>query len=431
MGMTLAEKILARASGGKEVFPGQYVTAEIDLCMAHEGLAAVFRNLARAGWSRVWDPSRIVSLLDHYVPAPTERLAEVHKVVRTAVKEFKIQHFYGERAGICHQVLPEKGHVLPGMLIVGTDSHTTTYGAFGAAGTGIGFTDMAYVFATGKLWFKVPETIRFFLKGKLPERVMSKDILLFIAGKYSAEAAQYKSVEFVGPLAGDMTLASRMTMSNMAVEIGAKFGFFVPDRKVFDFLKGRAQKPFSPVAPDPDARYEAIHEIDVSSLEPQIAFPFSVDNVRPVSQAKDIRIHQALIGSCTNGRLEDLHTAAGILRGKNVHPDVRLLVIPASWEIYRQAMKDGTLDTLIEAGAVIGNSSCGPCFGAHMGLLGSDENCIAAINRNFKGRMGSQKAQVFLASPATVAASALEGRITDPRNYGLATEGKRSNGILE
>jgi len=415
MGMTLAEKILARASGQKEVVPGQYVTAEIDLCMAHEGLAAVFLNLARAGWNKVWDPSRIVSVLDHYVPAPTERSAEVHKVVRAAVKQLGIQNFYGERAGICHQILPEKGHVLPGMLIVGTDSHTTTYGAFGAAGTGIGFTEMAYVFATGKLWFKVPETIRFYMNGNLPERVMSKDILLHIAGKYSTETAQYKAVEFVGPLAEEMSLASRMTMSNMAVEIGAKFGFFVPDQKVFDFLRGRARKPFALMAPDLDARYEAVYEIDVSSLEPQVAFPFSVDNVRSVSEAKDIKIQQAFIGSCTNGRLEDLHAAAGILKGKKVHPDVRLLVIPASWEIYRQAIKDGTLETLIEAGAVIGNSSCGPCFGAHMGLLGSDENCIASINRNFKGRMGSQKAQVFLASPATVAASAVKGSIADPR----------------
>jgi 3-isopropylmalate/(R)-2-methylmalate dehydratase large subunit len=417
MGMTLAEKILARASGQEAVVPGQYVTAEIDLCMAHEGLAAVFLNLARAGWSKVWDPSRIVSVLDHYVPAPTERSAEIHKVVRTAVKQLGIRNFYGERAGICHQILPEKGHVLPGTLIVGTDSHTTTYGAFGAAGTGIGFTEMAYVFATGKLWFKVPETIRFYLQGKRPEMVMSKDILLHIAGKYSVEAAQYKSVEFVGPVAEEMSLASRMTMSNMAVEIGAKFGFFIPDRKISDFLEGRAQKPYSLIVPDSDARYEAVHEIDVSSLEPQMAFPFSVDHVRPVSEAKDIKIQQAFIGSCTNGRLEDLHTAAGILKGRKVHSDVRLLVIPASWEIYRQAMKDGTLDTLIEAGAVIGNSSCGPCFGAHMGLLGSDENCVASINRNFKGRMGSPKAQVFLASPATVAASALEGKIADPRNY--------------
>lgn len=417
MGMTMAEKILARASGQKEVVPGQYVTAEIDLAMAHEGLAGVFVNLARTGWNRVWDPSRIVVTLDHYVPAPTERSAEIQKVVRAAVKQWGIQNFYAERAGICHQVLPEKGHVLPGMLIVGTDSHTTTYGAFGAAGTGIGFTDMAYVFATGKLWFKVPETIRFCMKGSLAERVMSKDILLYVAGQFSSEVAQYKAVEFTGPLAEEMSLSSRMTMSNMAVEIGAKFGFFVPDRKVSDFLEGRARKPFSLIAPDSDARYGAVYEIDGSSLEPQVAFPFSVDNVRPVSEAKDIRIQQAFIGSCTNGRLEDLHGAAGILKGKKVHPEVRLLVIPASWEIYRQAMKDGTLETFIDAGAVIANSSCGPCFGAHMGLLGADENCIASINRNFKGRMGSQKAQVFLASPATVAASAIEGVIADPRNY--------------
>jgi homoaconitate hydratase family protein len=276
---------------------------------------------------------------------------------------------------------------------------------------------MAYVFATGQLWFKVPETIQFYLTGHLPEYVMSKDIILFIAGKYSSEVAQYKAVEFTGPLAEEMSLSSRMTMSNMSVEIGAKFGFFIPDQKIADFLKERTQKPFSLISSDADACYEETYEIDVSSLEPQVAFPFSVDNVHPVSEAKEIKIHQAFIGSCTNGRLEDLHMAARIIRGRKVHPEVRLLVIPASWEIYREAMKDGTLDTLIEAGAVIGNSSCGPCFGAHMGLLGSEENCIAAINRNFKGRMGSQKAQVFLASPATVAASALEGKITDPRNY--------------
>jgi len=417
MGMTLAEKILARASGQEKVTPGQYVTAQIDLAMAHEGLAAVFMNLARAGWTKVWDPSRIVAILDHYVPAPTERSAEIHKVVRAAVKQWGIQHFYGERAGICHQVLPEKGHILPGMLIVGTDSHTTTYGAFGAAGTGIGFTDMAYVFATGKLWFKVPETIRFDLQGKLPKGVMSKDVILSIAGKYSADVAQYKAVEFIGPLAEEMSLASRMTMSNMAVEIGAKFGFFIPDQKVSDFLQGRGQTSFPLISPDADAPYEAIYQIDVSSLEPQVAYPYSVDNVRPVSEAREVKIHQAFIGSCTNGRLEDLHMAVKILKGKKVHADVRLLIIPASWEIYQEAIKDGTLEALIDAGAVIGNSSCGPCFGAHMGLLGSEENCIAAINRNFKGRMGSQKAQVFLSSPATVAASALEGKITDPRNY--------------
>ena len=417
MGMTLAEKILARASGQKEVFPGQYVTAEIDLCMAHEGLAAVFRNLTRAGWSRVWDPSRIVSLLDHYVPAPTERSAEVHKMVRTAVKQWKIQHFYGERAGICHQVLPEKGHVLPGMLIVGTDSHTTTYGAFGAAGTGIGFTDMAYVFATGRLWFKVPETIRFFLKGKLPERVMSKDILLFIAGKYSAEAAQYKSVEFVGPLAGDMTLASRMTMSNMAVEIGAKFGFFEPDEKTIAYLKEITGQPITPIKTDADAVYEQTYRVDVTGLEPQIAIPYSVDNVKSISEVGKVVINQAVLGSCTNGRLEDLQMAADILEGRVVHPDVRLLVVPASKTVYKRALESGLLNIFLDANAIICNPSCGPCFGQHMGQLAAGETCVASINRNFKGRMGSEEAKVYLASPATVAASAIEGKIVDPRRY--------------
>lgn len=335
MGMTIAEKILARSSGRDVVSPGEYVTAQIDLAMAHEAVAQVFVSLLGIGWNKVWDPSRIVVLLDHYVPASTERYAEIHKLVRMAVRQWGIQHYYGERAGICHQVLPEKGHVLPGLLIVGTDSHTTTYGALGAAGTGIGFSEMAYVLATGKLWFKVPETIKFHLTGIFPDMVSSKDLLLFIAGKYSSEAAQYKSIEFHGPLAEEMSLASRMTMSNMAVEIGAKFGFFVPDKKVVDFLKCRTSKPYTLIAPDANAQYEKTYEIDVNSLEPQVAFPYSVDNVHPISEADGIKINQAFIGSCTNGRLEDLHAAAKILRDRQVHPDVRLYVAPASWEVYK------------------------------------------------------------------------------------------------
>jgi 3-isopropylmalate/(R)-2-methylmalate dehydratase large subunit len=417
MGMTMAEKILARSSGKDSVLPGEYITAHIDLAMVHEALAPVFVSLLGIGWGKVWDPSRIVVVLDHYVPASTERYAEIHKLVRMAVKQWGIIHYYGERAGICHQVLPEKGHILPGMLIVGTDSHTTTYGAFGAAGTGIGFSEMAYVLATGKLWFKVPETIKFHLKGRFPDFVSSKDLLLYIAGKYSSEAAQYRSVEFSGPSVETMSLASRMTMSNMAVEIGAKFGFFVPDRKTSDFLEGRTSQTYSPIVPDADANYEHTYEIDVSSLEPQVAFPYSVDNVQPVNDAADIRIHQAFIGSCTNGRLEDLQVAAGIMNGRKIHPDVRFYVAPASWEVYRRAMKEGILEILIDASVIIQPPYCGLCFGAHQGLLASDENCIAAINRNFKGRMGSHKARVFLASPATVAASAIEGRIADPRKY--------------
>jgi 3-isopropylmalate/(R)-2-methylmalate dehydratase large subunit len=422
MEMTMAEKILARASGRDTVSVGEYVTAKIDLAMAHEAIAQVFASLLSIGWNKVWDPSRIVVLLDHYVPASTERYAEIHKLVRMAVKQLEIKNYYGERAGICHQVLAEKGHVLPGMLIVGTDSHTTTYGAFGAAGTGIGFSEMAYVFATGKLWFKVPGTIRFHLSGQFQEMVSSKDVILAIAGKYSSEVAQYKSVEFFGPLAEEMSLSSRMAMSNMAVELGAKFGFFAPDKKVDEFLEGRTSERYTLMAPEGDAKYEQTYEIDVSTLVPQVAFPYSVDNVHPVTEAVEIRVNQAFIGSCTNGRLEDLHIAADILRGRQVHPDVRLYVAPASWEVYRKAVKDGIMEVLIDAGALIEGSSCGLCFGAHQGLLASDENCIAAINRNFKGRMGSPKARVFLASPATVAASAVEGRIADPRGYAKKEE---------
>jgi 3-isopropylmalate/(R)-2-methylmalate dehydratase large subunit len=417
MGATLAEKILARASGKADVKPGQYVTANIDLAMMTDQMDTVYRVLAEAGIKKVWDPNKVVCLIDHYSPFPTVESAEIGKKIREEVKALDIKNFYGQRAGIAHQVLPEKGWVLPGELIVATDSHTTTYGAFGAAGTGIGVSEMAYVLTTGTLWFKVPETIRFYISGTLQPRVMSKDILLHIAGSYSTEVAQYKSVEFAGPATAEMSLASRITMSNMAVEIGAKFGFFEPDEKVSRYLTGRTNKSFDLIRADEDAVYEKTYEIDVSTLEPQVAFPFAVDNGKPVSKIGEIKVDQALLGSCTNGRLEDLRIAAEILKGRSVHSDTRLLVIPASAEVYREAMTEGILSTLIDAGGIICNPGCGSCFGAHMGLLASGEACIASINRNFKGRMGSPEAKVYLASPATVAASAIEGKIADPRNY--------------
>jgi homoaconitate hydratase family protein len=307
--------------------------------------------------------------------------------------------------------------VVPADLIVGTDSHTVTYGAFGAAATGIGYSEMAYVLATGKLWFRVPETIKFQIEGELPPAVMSKDLLLYLAGQYSAEVAEYKAIEFTGSTAKMMSLSSRMTMSNMSVELGAKFGFFEPDEKVAEFLKGRVRKTYPMIQADRDASYEKVFGVDASGVEPQVALPSSVDNVKAVSQLGEIILDQAFIGSCTNGRIEDLRAAATILKGKKVHSRVRLLVIPASWEVYREALKSGILETLVDAGAIICNSSCGPCFGAHMGLLAPGERCIASINRNFQGRMGSSDAEVYLGSPATVAASAVEGRIADPRNY--------------
>jgi 3-isopropylmalate/(R)-2-methylmalate dehydratase large subunit len=414
---TMAQKILARASGKTEVKPGEYAIANIDLAMVHGALQMVNSVLTEAGVDNVWDPARIVCMIDHLVPAPTIEAAETHKAVREAVRKLGIKHFYGENAGICHQVIVEKGHILPGELVVGTDSHTTTYGALGAAGTGIGISEMAYVLTTGKLWFTVPETIKFVMSGNLQPRVMSKDILLYIAGKYSSSVAQYKAVEFSGPVAEQLSISSRMTMSNMAVEIGAKFGFFEADEKTATFLTERAKRPFLAIKPDKDARYEKVYDVHVTALEPQIAIPFTIENVKPISQMGEMKIDQAVLGSCTNGRLEDLRIAAEITKGRKVHPDTRFLVVPASAEVYQEALREGILSTLMETGAVICNPTCGPCYGGCMGLLAPGEVCIASINRNFKGRMGSPESRVYLGSPATVAASAIEGKIADPRNY--------------
>jgi len=418
MGMTLAQKILDRASDRLEVKPGEYVMADVDLVMANDsGLKNIIPILAEAGIKKLWDPDRIVIVFDHYSPAPTIDQAEIHRKTREALRALGIRHFYDVGTGIEHQILAENGWVLPGELIVAGDSHTTTHGAFGAAATGIGSSEVAYVMTTGRLWFKVPETIKFILTGSLPSQVMSKDIILYIAGKYSASVAQYRAIEFTGPAAKEMSLESRMTISNMSVEIGAKFAFFEPDEKVEEYLAGRSAKKLQPVYADEDAAYEAEYEVDVSSLEPQLALPYAVDNVKPVSEVTGIKVNQALLGSCTNGRVEDLRIAAGILKGKKVHPDTRLLVAPASTEVYRQAVEEGIVKILLDAGAVMCPAGCGACFGGHLGLLAEGETCIASINRNFKGRMGSPESRVFLASPATVAASATEGKITDPRDY--------------
>jgi 3-isopropylmalate/(R)-2-methylmalate dehydratase large subunit len=423
MGMTMAEKVLARAAGKREVMPGEYVTAKVDQVMGHDTFAESYRVLKEAGIDRAWDPSRIAVLLDHYVPAPSVAYAEDHKLIREAVKKLGIDNWYDMKAGICHQIMGEKGHIIPGELVVGCDSHTTTYGAFGAAGTGIGFSELAYVVATGELWMRVPPTLKFVIQGDLQVGVMSKDIILHIAGTYTTQVAQYKAVEFTGPTVEKMSMASRMTVANMGVEIGAKFAFFEADRKTLDYLGGRTGgKPKRPVGPfkaDPDARYEHVHEIDVSRLEPQIACPHDVGNVRPISQLGEIKVDQAFLGSCTNGRFEDLEIAAAILKRNKVHPETRLIVFPASWEIYLEALRAGILETLIEAGAVVCNPGCGPCLGGHMGLLAAGERCIASSNRNFKGREGSTEAEVYLGSPATVAASAVAGRIVDPRAYGV------------
>jgi len=297
------------------------------------------------------------------------------------------------------------------------DSHTTTHGALGAAATGIGSSEVAYVMATGNLWFRVPETIKFILSGVLPPMVTSKDVILHIAGKYSTSVAQYMAIEYTGQASKEMSLESRLTMTNMSVEIGAKFAFFEPDEKVEEYLAGRTTKQYKPVHPDKDAVYKAEYEIDVSNLSPQVALPYEVDNVKSVSELTGTRIHQALLGSCTNGRIEDLRIAAEIIEDRKVHHNTRFLVIPASSDVYTQAISEGLIEIFTRAGGVICPPGCGACFGSHMGLLADGENCIASINRNFRGRMGSPDSKVFLASPATVAASVVEGKIADPRNY--------------
>jgi 3-isopropylmalate/(R)-2-methylmalate dehydratase large subunit len=416
--MTIAEKILARASGQNKVSPGDYVTARIDMAMVTDMIGKIRNVILRAGIEQetltLWDPEKFVAVTDHYVPPTTTAMAETHKTIRKFVHDLKAKYFYDVLAGICHQIMHEKGHVRPGELIVGSDSHTTTYGAFNAASTGIGASEMAYVMQTGELWFMVPETIKFDIHGKLPDLVSSKDVILFIAGKYGTDVAQYKAIEWSGPVVDDLSLDARLTMSNMSVELGAKFGIFRADEKALDYIRKRTDKPFEPVESDPDAHFAEKYDIEGSALEPQVALPHSVGNVKPVSEAKGIEINQAVIASCCHGRIEDLQTAAEVMKGKKVYPGVRCYVAPASWEVYREALDKGILKTLADAGVMIGNASCGFCTGIQ-GCLAEGERCIAATPRNFKGRMGSPKAEIYLASAATVAASALIGKIVDPR----------------
>jgi len=417
MGRTMAEKILSRAADAPDARAGDYVTARADRVMAHEAFTVCALQLRRLGIDRVFDPERVLVILDHYFPAPTEQMARGHVIARSLSEQFGLKHFLGH-AGICHQVLTERGHVLPGQLVFGTDSHSTTYGAVGAAGTGIGLTEMTWVLATGELWLLVPPTVRFVLDGTLGDAVMSKDVVLWLAGRFGTEVAQYRAIEFAGPLAAGMSVASRMTMANMGVELGAKFAFFEADDVTLAYLRSRAPAASAGVeafGPDEDAEYEAVHAVDVSGLEPQIACPHNPGNVRPVSEVAGTPVHQAFLGSCTNARLEDLEVAARILKGRRVHPATRLLVTPASQQVAVDAAREGVLETLLEAGAHVTASGCGACPGGHGGLIAGGEVCISSTNRNFRGRMGSADAEVYLGSPASVAAAAVAGKIVDPR----------------
>jgi 3-isopropylmalate/(R)-2-methylmalate dehydratase large subunit len=417
--LNISEKILAKASGKNVVHPGEIVDANVDMVMAHDltGPLAV-EAFKRIGVDHVWDNKKVVLILDHQVPAESVKAAELHKMLRKFAKEQNIRLYDVGKGGICHQVMPEKGHVLPGTLIVGADSHTCTYGALGAFATGIGSTEAAAVFATGKIWLRVPEAIRINVRGHFQKYVTPKDLILFIIGRVRADGAIYKSVEFAGPAMRGMSMAGRMTLCNMAVEMGAKNGIVEPDEVTRNFLEGRTDKslePFESLKSDAEASYEKVMEFDVTGLEPQVACPSSVDNVKPASELGNAPIEQAFIGSCTNGRIEDLRLAARILKGRTIKNGVRAIVIPASQEVYMQALREGLIEIFTDAGAMVCGSACGPCLGGHIGLLASGEVCVSTSNRNFIGRMGSTEARVYLASPATVAASAITGRITDPR----------------
>jgi 3-isopropylmalate/(R)-2-methylmalate dehydratase large subunit len=417
--MNITEKILAKASGKETVTPGEIVDADVDMVMVHDltGPLAI-EAFKKIGAEKVWNNQKIVVILDHQVPAESVKAAELHKTMRNFARDQKLRLYDVGRGGICHQVMPEKGHVLPGIVIVGADSHTCTYGAFGAFATGIGSTEAAGVFSTGKIWLRVPETIRINVTGQFQKYVTPKDLILSIIGKLRADGAIYKSVEFAGSTIGAMSIAGRMTLCNMTVEMGAKNGIVEPDKTTLKFLEGRTSQHitrFETLKSDFETVYERVMDIDVSDLTPQIAYPSSVDNVKPASEMTNIQVEQAFIGSCTNGRIEDLRLAAEILKGNTIKDGVRTLVIPASQEVYRQAITEGLIEIFTDAGAFICGSTCGPCLGGHIGLLASGETCISTSNRNFIGRMGSSEANVYLASPATVAASALTGRITDPR----------------
>ena len=415
--MNITEKILAKASGNKVVHPGEIVDANVDMVMIHDltGPLAV-EAFKKIDTQKVWNNKKIVIILDHQVPAESVKAAELHKTMRQFAKDQNVTFYEVGRGGICHQVMPEKGHVTPGNVIVGADSHTCTYGAFGAFATGIGSTEAAAVMATGKIWFKVPPTIKINVKGTFQKYVTPKDLILNVIGNLGVDGAIYKAAEFTGPTIKKMSIAGRMTVCNMAVEMGAKNGIIEPDETTRKFLEGRvkALPDFDVLKSDKDSVYERTVEFDVSKLDPQVACPSSVDNVKPISEVGNVPIEQAFIGSCTNGRIEDLRLAAEVMKGKRVKDGVRALVIPASQEVYRQALTEGLMEIFTDAGAIVCGSACGPCLGGHIGLLAAGESCISTSNRNFIGRMGSTQANVYLASPATVAASAITGKLTDP-----------------
>ena len=414
MGNTIAEKILAAHAGADSVKPGQYIWCKVDATSGHR-----LPELEALGVDQVWDKDKVFMVDDHQAPPPTIAVANKVKNLRRLIKKYDITNFfeYG-RGGILHQVFAENGMYAPGELIAQCDSHSTAGGVFNACVTNANL-DAVHVLAFGELWFRVPESVRVVLNGTLPGWCVGKDVILKVASELGTDFGLYKSVEYVGPVASQMTIAQRWTVSNMGVEVGAKFALFEGDEKTDAFLEGRVGRPYEHVSGDADASYAAEYEFDLSDLTPMVARPGDPGNGVPVESVRGerVKIDQAFLGSCTNARLEDLEVAAKILDGKKVHPDVRMLVSPSSQNVFGEALKAGYLETLLEAGALVEHSTCGPCYGGHLGILGDGETCISSSNRNFKGRMGSPLSHVWLASPATVAASALAGEIVDPREF--------------
>lgn len=414
MGKTISEKVLSRASG-RDAYKGDIVIANVDAAMVHDSMAKLVMDaFAEMGGKRLWDPSKVAAVIDHVAPSANEAIAAVQRNLRA----FALQHganFYEVGSGVCHQLMVESGLAYPGGLVVGSDSHTCTYGAIGTFATGIGSTEMAAVLLSGKLWFKVPETLKIIVDGELPPMVFPKDVILKVVGIVRADGANYKAIEYCGSAVKAMDVEGRLTLSNMAVEMGAKAGLVEPDAKTAAYLKSLGHKPHAGFKSDADAKYYGELRFDAAEIEPQVACPDLVDNVKPISEVEGKDVNQVFIGSCTNGRISDLRIAAEIMKGKKIKKGVRAIVVPASRAVYLQALREGLTEVFVESGCAVCNPGCGPCVGGHQGILASGEVCASTSNRNFKARMGSAESQIFLVSPATAAATAITGKLTDPR----------------
>ncbi len=416
MSMTMTQKILAAHAGLDSVEAGQLILVDVDRVLGNDITSPVaIREFERIGAREVYDKEKVTMVMDHFAPNKDIKAAVQCKMCREFCAEHEVVNFYDVgRMGIEHALLPEKGLVVPGDVVIGADSHTCTYGALGAFSTGVGSTDMACGMATGKAWFKVPSAIKFVLKGRLNKYVSGKDVILHIIGKIGVDGALYKSMEFVGEGVSSLTVYDRLTISNMAIEAGAKNGIFEVDDATLAYVNERAQKPYTVYKADPDAVYDEVYEIDLSTIKSTVAFPHLPENTKTIDEVGDVRIDQIVIGSCTNGHYKDLAEAAEILKGKRIADHVRAIIIPATQDIYLKAMENGLLKIFIEAGCVVSTPTCGPCLGGHMGILAAGERAVATTNRNFVGRMGDVKSEVYLASPAVAAASGIAGKIADP-----------------